>query len=651
MSGSRRDLWLLGAILLFALVMRAAYLIEITEAPDFDRPQFESQYHDYWARALVSGDWTPPEQVTDPEISTRPYFRPPGYPFFLAAALRIGGDGYLWPRIVQMFLGLVSCLMIGLLTRRWFGWIAGLGAAALFGGYWAFIYFEGEFMAPPLLILLTLAVLGLVSRWADEMTLTTAAAAGVATGLAALVRPNLLALAPFFLLWAVWVRWRRGGREAVPAVVRNAAVYLCATILAILPATLRNHRVSGDWVLVTSNAGINLFIGLHPDSDGTTPGVPELAELTGMEGWDSFDYPLIAENVERIEGREMSDSEVSRWFARQAVSRALERPGAVVRLIGRKILLFWGPAEISNTKVIHHERQASRTLRSSPGFATILALSLVGIAVCAVGGRWGWETAETASERPDPAVVALLVGFVVVYASTYAPFFVSARFRLPVIPVLMVFGGVAIQTVWRLASARRWGLLTAVLVGFGLLRLAAGHEWVAYEPDASLWHWRRGLLFERSGRIGKAMDEYRAAVEIRPDHAEAQLSMAEAYAGTGDPDRAIRHYEEHMRLRPDSPAGMNGLALVLAQTGRLDEAMDLWERTLAIAPADPAALNNLATALLVHPVAERRDPARALALAERGVEATGGRDPDLLRTLELAARADGRAPAPLLPDD
>ncbi len=43
---SVRDRWLLAAILLIATMMRATYLVEISQAPDFDRPQFESQYHD-----------------------------------------------------------------------------------------------------------------------------------------------------------------------------------------------------------------------------------------------------------------------------------------------------------------------------------------------------------------------------------------------------------------------------------------------------------------------------------------------------------------------------------------------------------------------------------------------------------------------------
>lgn len=639
---SIRDRWLLGAVLLVAAVMRAAYVIEIQQAPDFDRPQFESQYHDYWARALDTGEWAPPDGVNDPDIPHRVFFRPPGYPYFLALSYRIGGEGYLWPRLVQMLLGLVNCLLVYALTRRCFGSGAALVAAVLQGGYWIFIYFEGEFMAPTLLVFLVLLTLGLVTHWTVEMTVGGAAAAGIAAGLSALVRPNMLALIPVFLLWGAWLEWRRRDVADWFGFVRGAAVFVAAAAMVVLPATIRNHQVADDWVLITSNGGINLFVGLHPDSDGYTPGVPELATLTGLDRWDSFDYPLIAAGVERYLGRKMKDSEVSRWFARRAFSRAIDNPGDVVRSLGRKLLLFWGPAEISNTKVIEYERLASPTLRRSLDFATVFALGLLGVALCAVDFWNPPAEQDRASVRPDPNVVLLLLLFIVTYAATYAPFFVASRFRVPVIPVVIIFGGYAIQVLWRAAVGRRWRYLAAVLLAFVVLRVTTGVEWIAYEPDGSLWHWRRGLLYEQGGRPDLALEEFQSAVAVRPDHAEAQLSLAETYASAGDLKQAIHHYKLHMQLSPSSVVGSNNLALAFAQSGDLHSAILQSERTLQFAPSDPVALNNLAISLLTHPDAKQRDIPRAVALAEKGVDVTAHQDIELLRTLAAAYRADDR---------
>jgi len=639
---SVRERWLLGAVLLFAALMRAAYLIEIQQAPDFDRPQFESQYHDYWARALDSGNWAPPDGVTDPDIPHQVFFRPPGYPYFLALIYRVGGTGYLWPRLVQMLLGLASCLLVYALTRRYFGSGAALVAAAMQGGYWIFIYFEGEFMAPSLLIFLVLLTLWSVSRWTVGVTVVGAMAAGAVAGLSALVRPNMLALIPVFVLWGVWVEWRRGDAADWLRFFRGAVLFVVTSTLVVLPVTLRNHRVADDWVLITSNAGINLFIGLDPNGNGYTPGVPELARLTGLDGWDSFDYPLITASVERRVGRKMKDSEVSRWFSRRALARAKDHPGAVVRSLGRKLLLFWGPAEISNTKVIEYERLASPTLRRSLSFATCLALGLLGIGLCAFGFPKAATERIGSPGRPDANVVVLLLLFIVTYAATYAPFFVASRFRVPVIPVLIIFGGFAVQTLWRLVVNRRWRYLAVALLAFALLRVVTGAEWVPYQPDGSLWHWRRGLLYEEGGRPDRALEEFQAAVSVRPDNAEAQLSLAEACASAGDLERAIRHYTLYLELRPRSVIGSNNLAFALQRSGDLQSAVLQWERTLEIDPSDPVALNNLAISLLMHPDEAQRDIPRAVALAERGVKVTAHQDDDLLRTLAAAYRAAGR---------
>ena len=62
----------------------------------------------------------------------------------------------------------------------------------------------------------------------------------------------------FPFLWAGW-KWQSGRswRESVrPGVVMGIGL-----ALVVLPLTVRNIAVGGDWVLTTSNGGINFFIG------------------------------------------------------------------------------------------------------------------------------------------------------------------------------------------------------------------------------------------------------------------------------------------------------------------------------------------------------------------------------------------------------
>ena len=98
-STTRREWIILACILLVGLALRLAYLQEIRHDPDFCHPALDPQFNDYWARAMVTGDWTPPIGYPDPMIRTTPHGRPPGYPYFLAFIYLVFGTSYLTPRL------------------------------------------------------------------------------------------------------------------------------------------------------------------------------------------------------------------------------------------------------------------------------------------------------------------------------------------------------------------------------------------------------------------------------------------------------------------------------------------------------------------------------------------------------------------------
>jgi hypothetical protein len=83
----------------------------------FLAPAPDAAYHEYWARLGNRGlDAT--AYVPDPHIQSTPFFRLPGYPYFLAGVYRVFGVSPWTPRIAQMCLGLASCLTAFLLGRQ-----------------------------------------------------------------------------------------------------------------------------------------------------------------------------------------------------------------------------------------------------------------------------------------------------------------------------------------------------------------------------------------------------------------------------------------------------------------------------------------------------------------------------------------------------
>ena len=240
--------------------------------------------------------------------------RPPGYPYVLGLAYRVAGDGPLTARVFQIVLGLLNVGLVFLLGRALFRPSVGLVAAAFAAVHWSGIYFEGELQAVTLTQTLVLALLLVLQSAVRRPALGPAIAGGILLGLLALVRANVLLFVPVAAVWLFFVDRRRPLR---------AALLVVAATVAVLPATLRNLRVADDFVLVSANGAVNLWIGNHPGADGVSASIPDLGRLTGREGWSWFSYGDIVEGVSEGAGRPLKYSEVSAAVAAMPVDEAI----------------------------------------------------------------------------------------------------------------------------------------------------------------------------------------------------------------------------------------------------------------------------------------------------------------------------------------
>ena len=355
-----RTTWvLLLCILLLGGLLRGIYLADFAKHPDFTVPQVDADYHNYWARGIVFQDWTLRGGNADPRIQSTPYFRPPGYPYFLAALYRITGPGYVGPRVIQFVLGLLNVVLAFFLARRIFGRAAGLLSALFMATYWVYIFYEGEFQEPVLLTTLVLSLLLILSRWLSRPGPFAIFGAGLIIGGMGLVRPSCLLLLPSLAIWMLWVLRRQGRTHDL---IRFAALLAAGSVIVVMPATIRNWVVARDPVLISTNGGINLFIGNNPSASGLVYAMTDVGVLDTC-----YDWPGIVANTEKKLGRKLTDSQVSRYFTDEAVAYILHNPGSTLKTLAKKTLLYWGPAEPADNKEVHAERKASPCSGSTPG--------------------------------------------------------------------------------------------------------------------------------------------------------------------------------------------------------------------------------------------------------------------------------------------
>lgn len=305
------DRWLV-AILLLSLVLKLALAFSAEPV----KPVLDEKDYLNRARYLTeNGDF--------PDL-----WRPPLYPAALALALELGA-GTAGVRVAQAVLSVLSTLFVFRIGRAAFDGRTARIAVALFAFDPVLIGFSHLIWVETLYIFFFLAVADLLLvrfglhrrfRWL---------AAGVLTGLAALVRPQILIFVPFILLWT-WLS-RRGTGEAPPAgdapapglrrFAVGAGLLIAGCALAVLPWSAHNVRTAGAFVLVDTNGPYNLLLGTDPaaafvDKDdnwdrrwAAIDGMPyRLALARDLERTQSRAIELAADNITADPARYLAKS-------------------------------------------------------------------------------------------------------------------------------------------------------------------------------------------------------------------------------------------------------------------------------------------------------------------------------------------------------
>ena len=145
----------------------------------------------------------------------------------------------------------------------------------------------------------------------------------------------------------------------------------------------------------------------------------------------------------------------------------------------------------------------------------------------------------------------------------------------------------------------------------------------------------------KSGQLAGAMVHYKIALSIRPDHVEARYELGSAFLQIGQADRAIESYEEVLKRNPDYVKAHINLGNLLLQKGESAQAIAHYEKGLAVEPDDTASEINLAWLLATAADASLRNGPKALELARRVNQTSGGQNPFALRSLAAAYAENG----------
>jgi len=511
--------------------------------------------YDQWAKRIVaSNNW----------VGSEAFFMTPLYPYFLAAVYSIFGYSVFLVRVIQSAAGVGVVILVFLIAEHLFSSRkAGLAAALLASVYGPFLLSQNLLLVETLRTFLLVSAFYLVLHTKEKRKPLWWSAAGILFGLAALGRPSDLLTAGAVIIWTFFFSKASSKEKAL-----HTGALVAGLLLVILPVTLRNYVVSGEFIPITSNGGLNFYLGNNPEAVGVYYNVDTLDLANDPDGRLFLEQRL---------GRSLKHSEASAYWLERAGDFILSQPLSFIELIGKKAMLFFHHQEISQLGYNYAfvARYAVPVLDAFPSFLVAGSLGAVGFAL----GMRQWRRLSLLYA----VLGAQILGVVL--------FFVADRFRLSALPFLIIFAGYAI--VESVASIRRGNkrliavALTVVIIAV-LISTVLNFE-IAQEFSLE-WEYV-GLTRFESREYSGALAAFQESVREK-DSFHIRNNIGNAYLSLGNGDLALEQYRAAQVMNPRQPASSFGIGNVFAGKRQWEDALRSFDDALAINPRfAPAHLN------------------------------------------------------------
>jgi len=556
------------ALLIFALaiIVRLAYLGEMSKSPTFQVPIVDSQAYDQHARLLVT------EGIFYQRFFWQGFF----YPFFLAGVYLFTGGSMLWARCIQILLGSLLCVGVFRLGLRLFDRRSGAVAGMIAALYGPLIFFDAELLDTGFSGIWAVVLVLLVLRLMESMSLPLGLFFGICGGVSVVTRATFL---PFLVVVCIWLlaAWRKAG-ASLRRLAAGALVMLAGFLLVALPVAQLCYQATGDFNFLSESGPINLFIGNNPERDRTImirPGA-EWRELTRM--------PMVSGSP--------SDSADRGAFSHLFLDYVRTRPGDFAKGLVEKTVQFFSSRELPRNDDLYVGRKYSKlfsVLTWKAGkfgfpFGLLLGLAIVGIV------RYS---------RRIPVPVYL---FLILYPAAVIGVFVSGRYRIPIVPVLAVPAAAGALCAFDSLKQKRWLRLFLIAGGIGAVAAASSIagpfavERFDYEAEM---HTIVGFELMKQNRTQEALAELSEALRLDPENGDAHKFIGLLMSQERRHAEAAVHLRKALEQAPDSYLIRYYLAMTLLNLGERNEAIRYLEeaRSGALAAREEELIKEIDKAL------------------------------------------------------
>ena len=406
MTRTLRTVAALPLILLVALSLRLGYAWEYQHPRSRQAlstiPFLLEPGNIAYSLAVGKGFSSPFRADTGPTAWTTPI-----YPSLVAGIFRLFGvytfPSYVAAVLLNILFSTLACVPIFFAAKR----IGGAAVAALAAWLWALcpnaITFTVSIWDVSLSAFLVATILWATLALSTSRSGLPWLAYGFLWGMAAMTNATLVLLLPFLFGWLVYTT-----RQLVPV-----AWALGITILCCVPWTIRNYAVFHAFIPLRSVMGLQLWMGNNEQTHGR---------------WAGALHP-IDNSADRERYLKMGEVEYMEEKKQEAIRFILADPWRECRLITNRFVVFWSGG--SQHPVDDFWKLRSVQFRGLLLFNVLAAIGALAGMVALTGDR---------SHYAFPTMIPPIVYPLAAYLTL-----ASARYRLPIDPVVLVLTAAAIK--------------------------------------------------------------------------------------------------------------------------------------------------------------------------------------------------------------
>jgi tetratricopeptide (TPR) repeat protein len=189
----------------------------------------------------------------------------------------------------------------------------------------------------------------------------------------------------------------------------------------------------------------------------------------------------------------------------------------------------------------------------------------------------------------------ILYLFLLVQMITVVLFFITARYRLPVVVPLFIFSAYALVWIYECAQKQKFfkAGLTLGLFSILFIFVNTGLPGTRIKRDLAKAYFDLGFYQKSVNKNDMAIKAYRKAIEIDSSLSMAHNNLGNLLKNKGDLDLAYQAFQKAIQSNPYNYRAYNNLGILLYQMGRAKEALAKFEHALAIKPDYQIAKRNM----------------------------------------------------------